>query len=94
MKELLITGGAGFIGSHTCLMLLQAGFNIIVFDNYSNSSAEAINRVFELSGSKSKQRLRVVEGDIRSPEDLGRAFKAANEGISAVIHFAGLKSVA
>ena len=95
MAELLITGGAGFIGSHSCLVLLEAGHDLVVLDNFDNSSPESLNRVLELAGPSAAGRLQVVEGDIRSAGDLKRAFEAAPAGrpITAVIHFAGLKAV-
>jgi UDP-glucose 4-epimerase len=91
MSELLITGGAGFIGSHTCLVLLEAGHRLVVLDDFSNSSPEALRRVQELAGPLAGPRLQLIEGDLRSPADLARAFAAAP--IEAVIHFAGLKAV-
>jgi len=93
--QLLITGGAGFIGSHTCLVLLEAGHSLVVLDNFTNSSQEALRRVQELAGPEAAQRLTVVEGDIRSAADLDHAFAAApaDQPITAVIHFAGLKAV-
>lgn len=95
-KRILITGGAGFIGSHTCLVLLEAGCSLVVLDNFSNSSQESLSRVIEIVGGDAASRLIVMEGDIRKPSDLRRAFEAdANEGpIEAVVHFAGLKAVA
>ena len=95
MAQLLITGGAGFIGSHSCLVLLEAGHNLVVLDNFDNSSPESLKRVLELAGPSAAGRLRVVEGDIRSAADLERAFEAAPAGqpITAVVHFAGLKAV-
>ena len=95
MTSLLITGGAGFIGSHTCLVLLDAGHHLVVLDNFVNSSPESLKRVLELTESEASDRLIVVEGDIRSAEDVERAFAAAPAGqpIEAVIHFAGLKAV-
>ncbi len=95
MAQLLITGGAGFIGSHTCLVLLEAGHRLVVLDNFSNSSPESLRRVAELAGPGASDRLVVVEGDIRSAADLEHAFAAAPQGqpIDAVIHFAGLKAV-
>ncbi len=95
MAELLITGGAGFIGSHSCLVLLEAGHNLVVLDNFDNSSPESLKRVLELAGPSAAGRLQLVEGDIRSAGDLERAFEAAPAGqpISAVVHFAGLKAV-
>lgn len=92
MSKLLITGGAGFIGSHTCLVLLEAGHELVVLDDFSNSSPEALKRVLELAGPLAAPRLQLIEGDLRSSADLERAFAAAP--IEAVIHFAGLKAVA
>jgi UDP-glucose 4-epimerase len=92
MAQLLITGGAGFIGSHSCLVLLEAGHNLVVLDNFDNSSPESLKRVLELAGPSAAGRLRVVQGDIRSAADLERAF-AAEQPITAVVHFAGLKAV-
>jgi UDP-glucose 4-epimerase len=95
LAQLLITGGAGFIGSHTALVLLEAGHSLVVLDNFTNSSPEALRRVQELAGPEAAGRLTVVEGDIRSAVDLDRAFAAApgGEPFDAVIHFAGLKAV-
>jgi len=95
MAQLLITGGAGFIGSHTSLVLLEAGHSLVVLDNFANSSPESLKRVLELAGPGAGGHLAVVEGDIRNPADLDRAFAAApaNQPIAAVIHFAGLKAV-
>ena len=95
MAQLLITGGAGFIGSHSCLVLLEAGHNLVVLDNFDNSSREGLKRVLELAGPSAAGRLEVVEGDIRSAGDLERAFKETPAGrpITAVVHFAGLKAV-
>ncbi len=96
MAQLLITGGAGFIGSHTCVVLLEAGHDLVVLDNYHNSSPVALERVAELTGlAASNPRLTVIEGDIRSSIDLGCAFNSGVCGhpIDAVVHFAGLKAV-
>lgn len=92
MTKLLITGGAGFIGSHTCLVLLEAGHELVVIDNYTNGSSEALRRVGELAGPSAVERLEVFEGDIRNSDDVEHAF-AGKSAIEAVIHFAGLKSV-
>ncbi len=91
VAQLLISGGAGFIGSHTCLVLLEAGHHLVVLDNFANSSPESLRRLGELVGPEATTRLRVVEGDIRSVEDLNRAFAAGP--IEGVVHFAGLKAV-
>ena len=97
MANLLITGGAGFIGSHTALVLLEAGHQLVVLDSYANSSPEALRRVAELAGPEAATRLQVIEGDIRSEHDLDRAFAASSalggKPADAVIHFAGLKAV-
>ena len=93
MAQLLITGGAGFIGSHTCLVLLEAGHDLVVLDDFSNSSPESLKRVRQLANLEgSSPRLQVVEGDIRIKSDLRKGFRAG-KGIEAVIHFAGLKAV-
>ena len=67
LAQLLITGGAGFIGSHTCLVLLEAGHQLVVLDDFSNSSPEALRRVLELAGlPPGDPRLQTISGDIRS----------------------------
>jgi len=97
LANLLITGGAGFIGSHTALVLLEAGHQLVIVDSYANSSPEALRRVAELAGPTAAGRLQVIEGDIRSADDLAQAFMgcagAGDRPIDAVIHFAGLKAV-
>lgn len=85
--SILITGGAGYIGSHTCIELLSAGYDIVVIDNYSNSCNESLERVKKISGKE----FSYYECDIRDKEGLDKIFKAHN--IEAVIHFAGLKAV-
>ncbi|MDY6457658.1 UDP-glucose 4-epimerase GalE [Acinetobacter faecalis] len=87
MSKVLVTGGAGYIGSHTCVELLNAGHEVVVLDNLSNSSKEALNRVQTLT-SKSVD---FVEGDILDQAILDQIFQ--NYNIDAVIHFAGLKAV-
>ena len=95
LAQLLITGGAGFIGSHTCLVLLESGHSVVVLDDFRNSSPKALERVIGLAGPKAAERLTVVRGDVRREQDVARAFEAAPGGqaITAVIHFAGLKAV-
>lgn len=83
----LVTGGAGYIGSHTCVELLQSGFDVVVVDNLSNSKEEALKRVQEISGKS----LTFYKVDLLNKEGLESVFK--NEDIEAVIHFAGLKAV-
>ena len=85
--NILVTGGAGYIGSHTCLELLESGYGVVVIDNLSNSNEESLRRVQELTGKS----LRFYEGDVRD-EALLRKIFAENE-IRSVIHFAGLKAV-
>ena len=85
--KILVTGGAGYIGSHTCLELLQAGFEVIVVDNLSNASVESINRVEQLSG----QKIPFYQIDIRDKRKMDALFK--HHAIDEVIHFAGLKAV-
>ena len=93
MAQLLITGGAGFIGSHTCLVLLQAGHRLVVLDDFSNSSPIALERVGELAGREAADRLHLIQGDIRNRSQLAQAFASASAPVDAVIHFAGLKAV-
>ncbi len=87
MAKILVTGGAGYIGSHTCVELLNAGHDVIVLDNLCNSSAESLNRVEKLT----QKSLTFVEGDIRDSQLLDQIFQ--QNSIEAVIHFAGLKAV-
>lgn len=84
---ILVTGGAGFIGSHTCVELLNAGFEVTVFDNFCNSNPEALARVERITGRK----VGLVHGDVRDRAALVAALRGS--GASAVIHFAGLKAV-
>ena len=85
--SILITGGCGYIGSHTCIEMLKAGFDIVVLDNYYNAKPEALRRVKELAGRD----FPFYECDIRDAEGLRKIFKAHD--IEAIIHFAGLKAV-
>ena len=85
--KVLVTGGAGYIGSHTCLELLESGHEVIVIDNLSNSNPESLRRVQELAGKP----LTFVEGDVRDEALLKKIF--AENAIECVIHFAGLKAV-
>jgi len=86
-NKILVTGGAGYIGTHTCIALHEAGYEIVVYDNLSNSSREAINRVSALIG----QPIEFIEGDIRDAESLKQVFLSHH--FFGVIHFAGLKAV-
>lgn len=84
---ILITGGAGYIGSHTCLELLAAGRDVVVFDNLSNARQESLRRVAQITGRTPA----FVRGDVRDRGALRQLF--AEHRVSAVIHFAGLKAV-
>jgi UDP-glucose 4-epimerase len=87
MSKILVTGGAGFIGSHTCVELLAAGHDVVCLDNYSNSAPEALRRVERISGRS----VTAIEADIRDAALLDRLFAA--HPIDGVIHFAALKAV-
>ena len=84
---ILVTGGAGYIGSHTCVELLNRGYEVVVLDNLYNSSEKALDRVKEITGKFVK----FYQGDILNREDLEEVFE--KENIENVIHFAGLKAV-
>lgn len=85
--KILVTGGAGYIGSHTCVELLESGYEVVVIDNLSNSNPVSLERVEKITGKT----VRFYEGDVRDEALLQKIF-AENE-ISCVIHFAGLKAV-
>ena len=85
--KILVTGGAGYIGSHTCLALHEAGYEVVIYDNLSNSSFEAIQRVSNLIGKP----IDFIEGDIRDTDSLTKVF--SEHQFFGVIHFAGLKAV-
>ena len=85
--HVLVTGGAGYIGSHTCVELLEKGIGVVVIDNLCNSNPESLRRVEELTGKK----LRFYEGDVRDAALLDKIF--CENAIDCVIHFAGLKAV-
>ncbi len=86
-EVILVTGGAGYIGSHTVVELLQAGHEILILDNFCNSSPKVLDRVEQITG----KRPAVIEGDIRDGDLLRRIF--ATHSVTSVIHFAGLKAV-
>lgn len=86
-KTILITGGTGYIGSHTAVQLLEADYQVIMLDNLSNSKADVVQRVEKISGKK----VSFIQGDIRDEQCLHQVFQ--NNPIDAVIHFAGLKAV-
>ncbi|MFI8480848.1 UDP-glucose 4-epimerase GalE [Pseudomonas sp. NPDC078700] len=86
-EQILVTGGAGYIGSHTTLALLEAGYDVLVLDNLCNSSAQSLDRVHRICGRSPI----FIEADIRDPLLLDNLF--SSQKISAVLHFAGLKAV-
>ena len=88
MTQVLVTGGAGYIGSHTILVLLEAGYEVVVIDNFSNSSAEALKRVSKLAGKSPT----VIDLDITDSHKVRNIFDQHPE-LSSVIHFAALKAV-
>ena len=85
--RVLLTGGAGYIGSHTALVLTERGHEVIVVDNFSNSSPESVRRVEELTNAS----IEVIEADLADPEQAKRALEPLE--FDAVVHFAGLKAV-
>lgn len=87
MKNILVTGGTGYIGSHTCVELIQSGYNVIIIDNLSNSKAEVVDRIEEITGTKPE----FIEGDLCNIKTVEKLFDEYK--IDAVIHFAGYKAV-
>jgi UDP-glucose 4-epimerase len=87
MTKVLVTGGAGYIGSHTCVELLNANFDVVVLDNFCNSKQTSIQRVEKITGKT----ITLIEGDVRDKNCLNALF--SEHKIDAVIHFAGLKAV-
>ena len=85
--KILVTGGAGYIGSHTCVELLNAGYDVVVVDNLYNASAKALDRVREITGKD----LTFYEADVLDAPKMDEIFK--KEQVDCVIHFAGLKAV-
>ena len=84
---ILVTGGAGFIGSHTCVELLNAGYEVVILDNFCNSKPEAVKRIEKITGKSVK----LYEADMLDKDAVEKVF--AENKIDAVIHFAGLKAV-
>ena len=87
MGKILVTGGTGFIGSHTCVALINAGYQVVIMDNLCNSKVEAIARIEMITG----KHVRFYRTDMRDEEDMRQIFE--DNKIDAVIHFAGLKAV-
>lgn len=88
MSNILVTGGIGYIGSHTVVELLKEGHSVVIVDNFSNSKPEVLNRIYELTGKEAK----FHKIDLQDKGALNRVFEE-NEKIEAVIHFASLKAV-
>lgn len=86
-KTILVTGGAGYIGSHACVALLESGFDVLVLDNLCNSNIEALERIERIAG----KRPQFLEGDVRDAKFLDQVFD--KYPVTAVMHFAGLKAV-
>jgi len=88
MAKILLTGGAGYIGSHTYLALVDAGFEVVIFDNFSNAKRDVPARLQDISGGNE---VHVVNGDVLNPSDLAAVFDAHD--IDGVVHFAAKKAV-
>ena len=99
MKSLFITGGAGFIGSHTSLSLLEKGYVIFILDSFVNSSKKSIAKILKILNKKgidSEGKIYLIDGDLKLPNDIEKVFQmsiAVGKRIESVIHFAGLKSI-
>lgn len=101
MRTILITGGAGFIGTHISLVLLEKGYKVFVIDSFENSSEKSLDRVLDLSKNKeriseSNTNLFIFKGDIRDKKFLNSVFSEIliiNDKIDGIIHLAGVKSV-
>jgi UDP-glucose 4-epimerase len=87
MRKILVTGGAGYIGSHTTLSLMQAGYEVVVLDNLCNSSLSSLTRVAKICGRPAP----FVQGDIRDSAQLERFF--TEHSVGPLLYFAGLKAV-
>lgn len=99
METILVTGGCGYIGSHTCVKLLEKNYNVLILDSLINSSEESyanIIKIFDLKGINVSERIQFIEGDLRNQIWLDSVFDTyfkVNKPIKSVIHFAGLKSI-
>ena len=86
-ENILVTGGSGYVGSHSCVALCEAGFHPIIFDNFSNSSPKVLDRLEKIT----KKKLTLIEGDILNLDEIVNVFQ--DYDIKAVMHFAGFKAV-
>ena len=99
MKSILVTGGAGFIGSHTCLLLLEKGYVVFILDSFVNSSEKSITKILTIlknQGVDTRGKVYLFKGDINNLDDIEKVFQLSfklRKKIESVIHFAGLKSV-
>ena len=99
MKSIFVTGGAGFIGSHTCLLLLEKGYIVFILDSFTNSCKKSITKItttLKEKGIEPKGKIHLIEGDIKNPGDIEKVFQLSlklEQNIESVIHFGGLKSV-
>ena len=99
MRNILVTGASGFIGSHVCLLLLEKGFNVIAFDSFVNSSSKSLHNVLKILENQNidaSGRIDIIKGDLKNKTDIQEIFEKGlelEEPIEAVIHLAGLKSV-
>ena len=99
MKSILVTGGTGFIGSHTCILLLEKGFVLFILDSLVNSSEKQVEKIINIledKGIESRKKIYLIKGDIKNQGDIEKVFQLSHKikrNINAVIHFAGLKSV-
>tara|TARA_B100000212_G_scaffold242516_1_gene184865 strand:- start:79 stop:1122 length:1044 start_codon:yes stop_codon:yes gene_type:complete len=99
MNSILVTGGAGFIGSHTCILLLKKGYSVFILDSFINSSEKSIKKILLTLESENidiYKKIYLIKGDIKIKDDIKKVFQLSlniKKKIIAVIHFAGLKSV-
>lgn len=99
MENILVTGAAGFIGSHICLLLLEKGYNVLAFDSFINSSPKSLDsviKILEIKNINARERINIIKGDLKRKSDINEIFSRnfkLGHPIKAVIHLAGLKSV-
>ena len=99
MKSIFVTGGTGFIGSHTCLLLLEKGYVVFILDSFINSCKKSITNISIILKEKcicTKEKIYLIKGDLKNLRDIEKVFQLSSKlgkKIEAVIHFAGLKSV-